>query len=143
MEAAKKAQIHDRIISLPSGYQSVAGEGGAKLSSGEKQRVSLARMILKGASILILDEATAAVDPYNEALIQKAIANLCKDKTLIVIAHHLNAIKNAGQIIVLDKGRVQAAGRHADLLETCDLYRVMWAAQDEAESWNIREGAAI
>jgi ATP-binding cassette subfamily B protein len=143
VEAAKKAQIHDTIISLPRAYQSAIGEGGAKLSGGEKQRISLARMILKDAPILILDEATAAIDPYNEALIQTAIANLCENKTLIVIAHRLATIKNAEQIIVLDKGRVQAAGRHADLMEACDLYRDMWAAQNEAENWSIRGGGAI
>ena len=129
-------------MTLPKGYGSIAGEGGAKLSGGEKQRVSLARMILKDAPILILDEATASVDPYNEALIQKAIANLCKNKTLIVIAHRLNTVKNAGQIIVLDKGGIQAIGRHDDLLSSCALYGEMWAAQNEAENWSIKKGGA-
>jgi ATP-binding cassette subfamily B protein len=143
IEAAKKAQIHDTITALSGGYQSIAGEGGAKLSGGEKQRISLARMILKDAPILILDEATAAVDPYNEVLIQKAIANLCENKTLIIIAHHLNTVKNAAQIIVLDKGRIQAAGSHTELMEACGLYRDMWSAQNEAEKWSIREGGAV
>jgi ATP-binding cassette subfamily B protein len=141
-EAAKKAQIHETIMKLPNGYQSVAGEGGAKLSGGEKQRVSLARMILKDSPIVILDEATAAIDPYNEALIQKAISALCKDKTLIVIAHRLNTIVGAAQIVVLNHGRVEAQGKHEDLLSKCELYRSMFDAQREAQNWNIR-GTAV
>jgi ATP-binding cassette subfamily B protein len=142
MVAAKKAQIHETIMKLPGGYQALAGEGGAKLSGGEKQRVSLARMILKDSPIVILDEATAAIDPYNEALIQKAISALCKDKTLIVIAHRLNTIAGAAQIVVLNHGRVEAQGKHTELFSSCELYRSMVVAQREAQNWNIR-GAAI
>jgi ATP-binding cassette subfamily B protein len=141
-EAAKKAQIHETIMNLPQGYQSLAGEGGAKLSGGEKQRISLARMILKDSPIVILDEATAAVDPYNEALIQKAISALCKDKTLIVIAHRLYTITGADQIVVMNRGRIEACGKHGELLSDCELYRSMAEAQREAQNWNIR-GAAV
>jgi ATP-binding cassette subfamily B protein len=142
IEAAKKAQIHETIMKLPGGYGSVAGESGAKLSGGEKQRISLARMILKDSPIVILDEATAAVDPYNEGLIQKAISALCKDKTLIVIAHHLNTIIGANRIIVMNGGRIEALGTHNELLSGCDLYRSMVEAGREAQNWNIREVTA-
>ncbi|MDR1320607.1 MAG: ATP-binding cassette domain-containing protein, partial [Gracilibacteraceae bacterium] len=140
-EAAKKAQIHEPIMNLPQGYQTLAGEGGAKLSGGEKQRISLARMILKDSPIVILDEATAAVDPYNEALIQKAVTALCKDKTLIVIAHRLYTITGADQIVVMNRGRVEAQGKHDELLSDCELYRSMAEAQREAQNWRIRRAA--
>jgi ATP-binding cassette subfamily B protein len=140
--AAKKAQIHETIMKLPGGYQALAGEGGAKLSGGEKQRVSLARMILKDSPIVILDEATAAIDPYNEALIQKAISALCRDKTLIVVAHRLNTIVGAAQIVVLNHGRVEARGKHEELFSGCELYRSMVEAQRAAQNWNIR-GVAV
>jgi ATP-binding cassette subfamily B protein len=140
-EAAKKAQIHETVMKLPDNYRSLAGEGGAKLSGGEKQRISLARMILKDSPIVILDEATAAVDPYNEALIQKAVTALCKDKTLIVIAHRLYTITGADQIVVMNRGRIEACGTHDELLSGCELYRSMAEAQREAQNWNIRRAA--
>lgn len=143
MEAAKKARIHDMVISLPNGYDTIVGESGSKLSGGEKQRISLARIILKNAPIIILDEATAAIDPYNEHLIQEAINNLSKNKTLIVISHHLNTIVNADKIVVMDKGCVVASGKHHDLLATCSMYSDMINAQNEVDHWEIRQGKEV
>ncbi|SHN74847.1 ABC transporter ATP-binding protein [Desulfitobacterium chlororespirans] len=140
-DAAQKAQIHETIMRLPGGYQTIPGEGGVRLSGGEKQRISLARMMLKNAPIVILDEATAAVDPYNESLIHKAISELCENKTLIVIAHHLNTIAGADQIVVMNRGRVEAVGKHGELVESCSLYRSMVEAQQQAQNWNIKEAA--
>ena len=141
-DAAQKARIHETIINLPDGYNTVIGEHGARLSGGEKQRISLARMILKDAPVVVLDEATAAVDPYNEALIQQAIAELCGDKTLIVIAHHLRTVEGADQIILLNKGRVEAVGTHAELLKSSGLYAEMIDAENRAKNWSIREVTA-
>ena len=141
--AAKKARIHDIITGFPEGYQTMVGEGGAKLSGGEKQRISLARMILKDAPIVILDEATAAIDPYNEAMIQQAISSLCENKTLIIIAHRLNTIRSADQILVMQDGEITARGTHGELLETSGLYRLMVDAERQAEHWNIKEVEAL
>jgi ATP-binding cassette subfamily B protein len=141
IEAAKSACIHDMIESLPNGYDTLVGEAGAKLSGGEKQRIAIARVILKNAPAIILDEATAAVDPYNEHLIQQAIVNMSKGKTLIVIAHHLRTIRGADNIIVMDSGRVAAAGTHRELMQDCALYREMTAAQEQVDAWEIKEGA--
>ncbi|EMS72756.1 ABC transporter ATP-binding protein [Ruminiclostridium cellobioparum] len=143
VNAAKKAKIHDIIMGFPEGYQTMAGEGGAKLSGGEKQRISIARMILKDAPIVILDEATAAIDPYNEALIQQAIGSLCENKTLIIIAHHLNTIRSADQIIVMQGGELAAKGRHNELLEINSLYKTMVEAERQAEHWNIKEVSGL
>ena len=142
VEAAKKAQLHDFVMGLPQGYGTLAGEAGVKFSGGEKQRVSIARMMLKNAPIIILDEATAAIDPSNEQLIQKAISNLGQNKTLIMIAHHLNTITNADQIIVMDEGRVVNSGRHEELLASCPLYSEMVAQQHRVDTWQIREVSA-
>jgi len=139
MKAAKRAQIHDFITSLPNGYDTMAGEAGVKFSGGEKQRISIARMILKSAPIIILDEATAAIDPNNEHLIQEAISNLGKDKTIITIAHHLNTIVSADQIIVMNAGGVVATGTHAELLATCPLYAEMVEQQNKVDTWKIKE----
>lgn len=139
VEAAKKAQIHDFVIGLPQGYGTLTGEAGVKFSGGEKQRVSIARMILKNAPVIILDEATAAIDPSNEQLIQKAISNLGKNKTLIMIAHHLNTITNADQIVVMDEGRVIDTGRHEELLVSCPLYSEMAEQQNRVDTWQIKE----
>ncbi len=140
--AAKKARIHDGIMALPKGYDTVVGEGGASLSGGEKQRISIARMILKDTPIVVFDEATAAIDPYNEHLIQMAIDSLTKDKTVIVIAHNLNSVKNADQIVVMKDGRVEAKGKHRELLETSPLYREMFEAQVDADRWRLKEVTA-
>lgn len=140
IKAAQCAQIHDFIINLPQGYDTVAGEAGAKFSGGEKQRISIARMILKNAPIIILDEATAAVDSNNENLIQRAISNLGEDKTIITIAHRLNSIIGSDQIIVIDSGKVVGKGKHKELLESCSLYSKMWTEQNKVDSWQIKEG---
>jgi ATP-binding cassette subfamily B protein len=141
VKVAKLACIHETIIALPDGYDTVVGEGGVKLSGGEKQRIAIARVILKNTPVIILDEATAAIDPYNEQLIQEAIINLSRNKTLIVIAHHLSAIMGADQIIVMDGGHIAAAGKHGDLIESCPLYAEMIAAQEAVDRWDIKAPA--
>lgn len=137
--AAKKARIHDFITSLPNGYQTMAGEAGVKFSGGEKQRISIARMILKDAPIVILDEATAAVDTENEAYIQAAIDDLSRDKTVIMIAHHLNTIRDADQIVVMDSGRIVDIGKHNALFNRCSLYQKMVEDQNKVDNWKIKE----
>lgn len=137
--ASKKARIHDFIMSLPDGYQTKAGEAGVKFSGGEKQRISIARMILKDAPIIILDEATAAVDTENEAYIQAAIDDLSRDKTVIMIAHHLNTIRDVDQIVVIGEGRVIDTGKHKELMSRCGLYRRMVEDQNRVDHWNIKE----
>ena len=139
IEAAKKARCHDFISALPNGYETRVGEMGVKLSGGEKQRISIARMILKNAPILILDEAMAAVDSENERLIGEAIDDLSKDKTIITIAHHLNTIRDSDQIIVMDKGVVLDAGSHEELMKRCDFYRDMVEAQNKVDRWNLKD----
>lgn len=137
--AAQKARCHDFISMLPKGYDTKVGEMGVKLSGGEKQRISIARMILKDAPILVLDEAMAAVDSENERLIDKAIEDLRKDKTVIAIAHHLNTIRDAGQIIVMDQGKVIDTGTHGALMARCDFYKEMVEAQNKVDSWDLKE----
>lgn len=139
MAAAKLACIHDTIAALPRGYDTLAGEAGAKLSGGEKQRIAIARVILKNAPVIILDEATAAIDPYNEHLIQQAITNMSRAKTLIVIAHHLSTVRGADQILVMDSGRLLAVGKHDELRQSCSLYAEMIAAQENVDNWEIKE----
>lgn len=139
IEAAKKARCHDFISALPNGYETRVGEMGVKLSGGEKQRISIARMILKNAPILILDEAMAAVDSENERLIGEAIDDLSQDKTIITIAHHLNTIRDSDQIIVMDKGVVLDAGSHEELMKRCDFYKDMVEAQNKVDRWNLKE----
>lgn len=139
IEAAKKARCHDFISALPNGYETRVGEMGVKLSGGEKQRISIARMILKNAPILILDEAMAAVDSENERLIGEAIDDLSKDKTIITIAHHLNTIRDSDQIIVMDKGVVLDAGNHEELMKRCEFYKDMVEAQNKVDRWNLKE----
>jgi len=139
IEAAKKARIHDFISSLPQGYDTLAGEAGVKYSGGEKQRISIARMILKDAPIIILDEATAAVDTENEKMIQSAIEDLSLDKTVIMIAHHLNTIRDADQIVVMEEGRIIDSGKHKELLMRCALYKKMVEEQNRVDNWKIKE----
>ena len=141
IEAAKKARCHDFISALPNGYETRVGEMGVKLSGGEKQRISIARMILKNAPILILDEAMAAVDSENEKLIGEAIDDLSKDKTVITIAHHLNTIRNSDQIIVMDKGLVLDTGSHEELMKRCDFYKDMVDAQNKVDRWNLKDNS--
>lgn len=125
IEAAKKARCYDLILSLPEGFDTVIGEGGASLSGGEKQRISIARCILKDSPIVILDEATASVDADNERAIQEAISELCKDKTLLVIAHRLKTIKDADQILVVSDGKIIERGNHDKLMEEDGTYARM------------------
>ena len=139
IEAAKKARCHDFISALPNGYETRVGEMGVRLSGGEKQRISIARMILKNAPILILDEAMAAVDSENERLIGEAIDDLSRDKTIITIAHHLNTIRESDQIIVMDKGLVLDAGSHEELMKRCEFYKDMVEAQNKVDRWNLKE----
>lgn len=139
IEAAKRAQIHDFIISLPKGYETLVGESGIKLSGGQKQRISIARMMLKNAPVIILDEATASIDPSSELLIQKAISNLSENKTIITIAHHLNTIRGADQIIVMDEGRIVASGKHEELMVSNPQYAEMTEQQNQVDTWKIKE----
>ena len=137
IEAAKKACCHEFISALPEGYHTLVGEGGASLSGGERQRISIARAILKDAPIIILDEATASVDPENERELQAAIAELTKDKTIIMIAHRLSTVRNADQILVLDKGRIVQRGTHRELMEEQGLYRRFIQMRETAIGWNL------
>ncbi|MCG8500704.1 MAG: ATP-binding cassette domain-containing protein, partial [Firmicutes bacterium] len=141
-EAAKAAKCDTFIARLDKGYDTPAGEAGKRLSGGEKQRIAIARAILKNAPIVILDEASAFIDPENEEKIQKSISALVKDKTLLVIAHRLSTVKNAGQIILLDKGQVVQTGTHEALLNTNSLYANMWKAHINAKSWTAAGGHA-
>ena len=137
IEAAKKARCHDFIMALPDGYDTVVGEGGGTLSGGEKQRISIARAILKNAPIIILDEATASIDPENEHLIQQAISELTRGKTIITIAHRLATIQNADQILVVEDGRIAQRGTHAELVQQDGLYQRFTAIRQQAEGWRI------
>lgn len=137
VKAAKKACCHDFISELPEGYQTLVGEGGASLSGGERQRISIARAILKDAPIVILDEATASVDPENERELQQAIAELTKDKTILMIAHRLSTIRNADQILVLDKGCIIQQGTHQALMQQEGLYRRFVDIRKQAIGWQI------
>jgi len=141
INAAKAAHCHEFIERLPDGYETVIGEGGATLSGGEKQRISIARAMLKDAPIVILDEATAYVDPENEILIQEAINSLVRSKTLIIIAHRLRTITTADQILVVDGGRVVEQGRHNELVDAGELYSRFWEKRQKARGWKIsKEG---
>lgn len=137
IDAAKKARCHDYIMALPNGYDTVVGEGGGTLSGGEKQRISIARAILKNAPIIILDETTASIDPENEHLIQQAISALTRGKTIITIAHRLATVQNADQILVVDDGRIAQHGTHDQLVKQEGLYRCFTAIRQQAEGWRI------
>ncbi|MDD2981750.1 MAG: ABC transporter ATP-binding protein, partial [Hespellia sp.] len=137
IDAAKKAACHDFILSLPQGYDTMVGEGGSTLSGGEKQRISIARALLKDAPIVLLDEATAALDSENEVLIQRAISSLVEEKTVVVVAHRLQSICNADQIVVLDQGRIIEHGSHKELLEAAGMYAHLWEEQSHAGNWRI------
>ena len=138
IEAARKARCHDFIMSLPDGYDTVVGEGGESLSGGEKQRISIARCILKDAPIVILDEATASVDADNESYIQQAISELCKGKTLLVIAHRLNTIRHANQIFVVAEGQIVQRGVHKELMREEGIYRKFVSVRENSQGWNSR-----
>ena len=135
--AAKAACCHDFIMTLPEGYDTMIGEGGSTLSGGEKQRISIARAILKNAPIVILDEATASIDPENEHLIQQAISKLTRGKTVIVIAHRLATIENADQILVVDHGKIVQKGTHDQLIQQKGIYRSFINIRERAEGWSI------
>ena len=135
--ATKAAHCHEFIERLPDGYDTIIGEGGATLSGGEKQRISIARAILKDAPIVILDEATAYVDPENEILIQEAINSLVKSKTLIIIAHRLSTITTADQVLVIDQGRVIEQGKHSELVSDGGLYSRFWEKRQKARGWKV------
>ena len=135
--AARAAQCEEFIAKLPQGYDTPAGEAGKRLSGGEKQRIAIARMLLKNAPIVILDEATAFTDPENEDKLQRSIAALTKGKTLLVIAHRLSTIQNADNIVVLRDGAIEAQGKQAELLASCPLYQEMWRAHIGAKDWAV------
>ena len=137
IEAAKKAACHDFIMKLPDGYETVIGEGGATLSGGEKQRIAIARAIMKDAPIIVLDEATANVDPENEKELTEAIENLTREKTIIMIAHRLKTVRNADQILVVDKGRIVQKGKHNELMKQDGIYRNFVSGRKQAVSWKI------
>jgi len=139
--AAKAAHAHDFITALPNGYDTVLGEGGGTLSGGERQRISIARAILKDAPIVLLDEATASVDASAEGEIQRAIDELVKKKTVVVIAHRLRTIRRAHKIVVLEKGHVAELGTHDELLAKDGVYAALWREQERAKGWHVRPAA--
>lgn len=141
MEAAKKARCYDFIMALPDGFNTMIGEGGETLSGGEKQRISIARCILKDAPIVILDEATASVDVDNESYIQQAISELCRGKTLLVIAHRLNTIRGADEILVIDHGRIAQSGTHDALIKEAGIYRSFVTVRENSMGWSRRAKA--
>ena len=136
-KACEKASCHDFIMSLPNGYETVVGEGGANLSGGEKQRIAIARSFLKNSPIVLLDEATAYSDPDNEAVIQESIGNLIKNKTVIMIAHRLATIVNANKIVVVDRGKIIEQGNHKELLELNGKYKDMWDVYTESKEIEV------
>ena len=137
IEAAKKAMCHDFIEALPNGYDTLIGEGGATLSGGEKQRISIARAMLKDAPIVIFDEATANIDPENEDKLKAAIEELTKNKTIIMIAHRLSTIRNADQILVLNNGKIEQHGNHEELIKQGGLYKTLINMKNKATVWKI------
>ena len=137
VEAAKKACCHDFISALPDGYNTVIGEGGATLSGGEKQRISIARCLLKDAPIVIFDEATANVDPENEDQLQRAMEALTREKTVLMIAHRLKTVRGADQILVVDQGRVVQKGTHDELIRQAGIYRDFVSERTESSRWTL------
>ena len=139
IEAAKKASCHDFISALPKGYDTVIGEGGATLSGGEKQRIAIARAIMKDAPIIVLDEATANIDPENEKELTEAIENLTKEKTIIMIAHRLKTVRHADQIVVIDKGKIVQQGSHEKLMAEDGIYKKFISGRKQAVGWKIAQ----
>ena len=136
-EAAKAAQAHEFILQLPDGYETVAGDRGARLSGGQRQRITIARAILQKRPIVVLDEATAFADPENEAALIKALSNLMKDRTVIVIAHRLATIKDADEIVVFDHGKISEKGKHQQLVENKGVYAKLWSNYEQAQGWSL------
>lgn len=136
--AAKQACCHDFIMQLPMGYDTPVGEGGCTLSGGEKQRISIARALLKNAPIVLLDEATASLDPENETQVQRALNALVADKTVVIIAHRLKTVRGADNIIVLEDGHLAEQGRHAELLKKNGLYKRLWTLQQQTSGWSMK-----
>lgn len=128
IEAAKRAGCHEAILKLEKGYDTIAGSGGTHISGGERQRIAIARALLKNAPVIILDEATAYIDPENEAALQKSLSQLTQDKTVIVIAHRLSTVTEADSIFLIDGGTVAAHGTHEELLQKNAVYQSMWYA---------------
>ena len=137
INAAKMAGAYDFIIKKENGFDTIIGQGGATLSGGEKQRISIARAILKDAPIILLDEATSSLDPENELIIQEAISNLIKNKTVIVVAHKLRSVMGADKIVVLNKGKVEEVGKHEELIKNNGLYKDLWNYQEKSKEWKI------
>ena len=137
--AAKQTGCHDAIMMLEKGYETIVGNQGKHISGGERQRICIARAMLKDAPVIILDEATAYTDPENEALVQSSVAKLVKEKTLIVIAHRLSTIVDADKIVVINDGNVEATGKHEELLTSCELYKKMWKAHISAKDNTLEE----
>lgn len=137
LQQQRKAGCHDFISALPEGYNTLIGEGGASLSGGEKQRISIARAIMKDAPIVILDEATANVDPENEKELMEAVEALTREKTIIMIAHRLKTVRHADQIIVIDQGHIAQQGTHESLMKQDGIYKRFVDAREQAVSWKI------
>ena len=137
LDAARRAQCDEFLAHFPKGIDTIAGDSGKQLSGGERQRISLARAILKNAPVIVLDEATAFMDPENEEKMNAAIAEIVKDKTVIVIAHRLSSIKNADKICVLKAGNVIAEGTHEELMKNCEEFQKLWQASTAAANWKI------
>ncbi len=137
MKVSKRAMCHEFIMKMPNGYDTIIGEGGSNISGGEKQRISIARALLKDADIILLDEATSSVDPENEYEILKAIDELCKGKTVISIAHRLSTVKNADKILVIDNGRLVQSGTHTELIEVDGIYRNFIESRKKAKDWTL------
>lgn len=137
INAAKMTGAYDFIIKKENGFDTMIGQGGATLSGGEKQRISIARAILKDAPIILLDEATSSLDPENELIIQEAISNLIKNKTVIVVAHKLRSVMGANKIVVLNKGKVEEVGKHEELIKNNGLYKDLWNYQEKSKEWKI------
>lgn len=140
IEAARKARCYDFIMALPNGFQTMVGEGGETLSGGERQRISIARCMLKDAPIVILDEATASVDADNESYIQQAISELCRGKTLLIIAHRLNTIRGADNILAISNGQIAEQGTHEQLMQASGLYQAFVTARENSKGWNRKRG---
>ncbi len=136
--AARKARCEDFIMQLPQGYDTQAGLAGSKLSGGQRQRIAFARVLLKDAPIIVLDEATAFIDPENEQKMNEAIASIIRNKTVLVIAHKLSSIVTADKIVVLRQGKIAAQGTHTELLETSEEYRKLWSASEESQGWMLK-----